>query len=416
LRGKVELENFNLETTTAWMHNKGRQNADADSTNINVGVILFPLEMETISQEIRLLSAGGGRFNWIVGFYGIHFTASLDADLGNPNPGGASLPMVHTYLDPDSSATSFAGFAEGTYQLADPLFLTLGGRYTTEKREFEQAVNGRPLPFGRVGKRFNRATYRVALRYNFADNANVYASYGTGFKSGVYNLVSTSSQPVAPEKINAAEGGIKADPLPWLRTNLSIFHYKYNDMQVQARSNDGASYVLMNAARSKLYGGELETTIVPVDGLNLRAALTYLHGRYEDFPAAQDFILIPGGGNAVTASDASGKKIFRAPTCTAIFGLDWTRDLAEGKFNISGNYFHSGRLYYDFLNRFSQPPYDMVSGQLSWTTPDDHLKYSLWVTNLTNEKAAQQIRQGALATDILYEKPRIIGVGVEYRF
>lgn len=415
LRARFELNNFDIETTSAFMHNVGRQDADADSTNANAGTITFPLKVQAESQEIRALSTGSGPFKWIVGLYAFHLNASMDPiNLGNSR--GPGMPLIQTILSPETETTSFAAFTEGTVEVVDRFFLTLGGRYTTEKKEFQQAVNGIQLPYGRVDKRFNKATYRAAARYELTDSANIYASYGTGFKSGVYNVVSTSKDPVEPEQIKAAEIGLKADPLPWLRTNLSLFHYWYTDLQVQARSSDGASYVLQNAANAKIYGGELETTILPFDDLSIRASVTYNHGTYNKFPAAQDFIPLPDGGNQVAPGDAAGKRLIRAPQFTGNLGLDWNTIIKDGKFGATINIFYSDRVYYDFLNRFSQKPYTLANGEISWTTPNEHVKFSFWGTNLTNAKVAQQIRQGSYATDILYEKPRTIGIGAEFKF
>ena len=417
LRGRIELDAFNIETATGYMHNSGEQFIDADSSNLDLAQINLPtIKAEAFSQEVRLLSAGSGPFNWLVGAYGFYMTGLFDADFVVPNPAGPlTLPLIHTYLLPESKTTSFAGFAEGTYALTDELFLTVGARYTTEKREFIQVLNGNVVPPGWVDKRFNRATYRAALRYQFTEDANIYASYGTGFKSGVYNLLSPSTVPVDPEKIKAWEGGLKADPFYWLRTNVSVFHYDYSDLQVQARNADGSGFVLLNAATSELYGGEAEATIIPTDGLNIRTAVSYLHGEYTDFPGAQDFVPRPQGGNAAVVTDASGNKVIRAPRFTAMLGVDWRIPLAGGELGLAGNFFHSSRVYYDAPNRYSQDPYEMVSGEISWTTAED-LRFSLWATNLTNAKVAQQIRPGAPGTDILYEKPRVVGVGAEYRF
>jgi iron complex outermembrane receptor protein len=417
LRGKFEFDGFNLETASAYMRNKAKQTIDSDATNLDLGIIDLRLKAQAVSQEVRLLSNSGGRLNWIAGAYAYHFWGTFSyVDFGVPNPGGRDLPMVHTYLKPDMSATSFAGFAEGTYQLAEPLFLTVGGRYTTEKREFEQVLNGRPMPYGQVSKTFNRATYRAALRYEFAPKSNVYASYGTGFKSGVYNVVAVSSQPVAPEKIKAAEVGVKSDPLPWLRTNISGFYYDYSDLQVQARNADGSGFVLLNAANSEIYGGEAEITVAPTTSLNIRGGVSWLHGKYKDFTQAQDFVPLAQGGNRPVSSDASGKWVIRAPRFSAMLGVDWRTDLAGGELGINANVMHSDRIYYDVMNRFSQDPYEMVSGEISWTAPGGHTTLSVWATNLTNEKVAQQVRPSPLGTDILYEKPRVIGVGAQYKF
>lgn len=414
LRARFEFENFNIESTTAYMHNKGRQHADADSTNISLGDIKFPLKIEAESQEIRALSTNSSKFTWLVGVYAFNLDASM-APIDLANASGIGQPLIHTYLSPEVQTGSLAGFAEATAQVSEKFFLTVGGRYTTEKREFQQAVNGVQLPYGRVHKTFSNFTYKVAARYQITDSTNLYANYGTGFKSGVYNVVATSPIPVKPEKIKAGEIGLKSDPARWLRANLSLYYYDYSDLQVQARTPDGASYVLQNAASAEIYGGELEVNILPTDGLNIRASAAYNHGTYNKFPDAQDFIPKPGGGNTVTSTDAAGKTLIRAPRYTANLGADWTTTLAGREFGATANFFYSSRVYYDFLNRFSQKPYTMTSGEI-WYKATDNVKLSIWGTNLTNSKAAQQIRQGAMATDILYEKPRVVGVGLAMDF
>lgn len=414
LRTQFDLDSVMLETTTGFMHSEVYQASDSDASNILLGEIPFPTGVETFSQEVRLLSLGDGPFKWILGAYAFHLDGYMDLLL--VNSGGPTLPVVNTVLLPKIQTTSYAGFVEGTYDLTSDLFLTVGVRYTTEERKFAQSVNGTALPYGTVEKSFNKWTYRAALRYNFVEDANIYLSYGTGFKSGVFNALGTSPVSTDPETIKAWEGGIKADPLPWLRTNLSIYHYDYQDLQVQARDTVGNSYILQNAANAKIWGGELELTVSPARDFNLRGAFAYTHGEYEDFPLAQTFVPRPDGGNTVSTQDVSGNRIIRAPRTSFNAGFDWGHDLGGGRVAVVGNLFHSGRVYYDFLNIFSQEPYTLVSGEISWTTPDEHWRFSLWGKNITNEAVLQQIRPGALSADGFYEAPRRIGVAAEFTF
>jgi len=58
----------------------------------------------------------------------------------------------------------------------------------------------------------------------------------------------------------------------------------------------------------------------------------------------------------------------------------------------------------------------MVRSDISWATLDEKWVFSLWATNLTNAKVAQQIRVNTFDTDIVYEPPRRVGVGAQYRF
>ena len=420
LQTQFEFDAFNLETTSAYSHNKTVQDSDSDASNVSLGQFLAStpgVVSETYSQEVRLLSAGPGRFNWILGAYAFH----LDGYAGftiRQWPQGPAGAVVTSVFDPEVSTTSYAGFAEGTYELVDKLFLTGGIRYTWEKRKFEQVLNGVSRG-GKTSASSDKITYRVALRYEFADDANIYASYGTGFKSGVYNMAGVPAPgtvPTAtdPETISAYEVGLKADPLNWLRTNLSVYYYDYKDLQVQARQ--GVTYILQNAANAEIYGGELEVTALATDDLNFRGSVAYTHARYKDFPAAQGFFPQPSGGNATPPTDVSGNNMTRAPEWTFNLGFDWGHDLAGGRFVATGNVFHSAKVYGDFTNNYYQPSYTLVNGELAWTTPDEKWRFSVWTTNLLNEKVFQQIRPGALGTDVIYELPRRVGVGVQLKF
>ncbi|NML91832.1 TonB-dependent receptor [Sphingobium sp. TB-6] len=413
LRTHFGLGSVNLETSTGYMHNKTYAATDSDASNIFLGQNLIHGEVESISQEVRLLSNSAGPLKWIVGGYAFHLKGAMDILLQSSNGLGT---VQSTSLLPQIETTSYAGFAEGTYEAASNLFVTLGARYTTEEKKLEQVLNGADITRGGVSKDFDKFTYRAVVRYQLTDRTNIYASYGTGYKSGVFNASSTRTDAVGPETIKAIEIGLKSDPLPWLRTNLAAFRYDYQNLQVNARDPNGLTNFLQNAANAKLYGGEAEITIIPVPNLNLRSAISYLHAKYDKFELAQTYIPLPQGGNSSVTNDVSGKWMIRAPRLTISTGLDWSRDFRGGLFSITANILYSTKIYYDFLNLSKQKPYALASGQMSWEVPDSPLKLSLWGTNLANAKVFQQIRPGSLDTDVLYEQPRRVGIGAEFKF
>jgi iron complex outermembrane receptor protein len=413
LRTSFDLGSVSLETTGAYMRTRVHQVADSDASNLRLGETYMHVRAETLTQEVRLLSNGGGPFDWILGAYVYHLEGEQPVTIINRTT--PEQPIVPLMLLPTAKTMSYSAFAEGTYQLADPLFLTVGARYTTENREFTQSVNGTLLPFGVAEKSFKKFTYRTALRYELTDSANIYASYGTGFKSGVFNTFATSSIAVDPETIKAAEIGLKLDPTNWLRTNLSIYRYSYNDLQVTARASNNL-FILQNAANAKIYGGELEVTVIPVEDLNIRAAAAYTNAKYDEFPAAQVFIPRPTGGNIVSSADVSGNWLVRTPKYTLNLGTNYAFDAGPGRAHLAANIFHSGKVYYDSLNSLQQDPYTMLSGEIGWTTADERITLRLFASNLTNAKVAQQISPGAQGTYIIYERPRRVGVGAEFRF
>lgn len=415
LRTKFEFGAVNLETSTGYMHNVTKQFTDSDSSSIPLGSIQAPhLESEAFTQEVRLLSGEPGRFQWLLGGYFFDLNGNADIRVVS-SPTGVASASATTRFQPRLFTRSYSGFGEGTYELVDQLFLTLGARYTWEQRKLNQNVNGVNL-FGTSSKSFDKVTYRGAVRYQFTPEANVYVSYGTGYKSGVFNYVGTSPNPVRPETIKALEAGVKADPAQWLRANLAVFHYDYSNLQLQSKDSVGPGYILQNAASAEIYGGELELTIVPTKDLTLRGAASYTHARYKDFPAAQTFVPNPAGGNTVVPADASGNNMTRAPETTFTFGFDWGTDVGSGRLGLSGNVYHSARVFFDFANRVSQSPYTLASGEISYTTEDERWKFSLWGTNLTNEQVFREGRPGALGTDVTYEMPRRIGIGARLNF
>ena len=184
-------------------------------------------------------------------------------------------------------------------------------------------------------------------------------------------------------------------------------------MTARAANN---SFVLQNAASAEIYGGELELTAEPIDGLDLRAAIAYTHAKYDEFSNAQVFIPQAGGGNMVSSTDVSGNQLVRTPEFTLTLGGRYTFDAFDGEAFIGGNLFHSSAVYYDYLNIFSQDSYELLSAEIGWTSPDDDLTFRIFSKNLTNAAVAQQISPGPLAAYIIYERPREVGASVELRF
>ena len=427
LHAQFDLGFASLQSTSSYMKVHAKQNTDSDASNIFLGQIPFDTGGKSYSQEVRLLSTGSDRFKWILGVYGFYLETAWDNIrlITSPGPG---FPINTLRLDPSATTKSYAGFGEATFEVVDSLFVTAGARYSTEDRTFRQRINGNQLitggfaPSGKAEASFNKWTYRGVIRWEFSDRGNVYASFGTGFKSGVFNELSVAGFATDPETIEALEGGVKVDPLPWLRTNLSVFRYDYKDLQVQARAADGVSYVLQNAATAELYGGELEVTAEPVADLNVRAAFTYLHSEYASFPRAQTFRPVTNsagveiGGNVTEEFDVSGNQMMRAPKYTISGGINWSTDLAGGRFQAIGNLYWSSKVYYDFRNLFFQDSYTTISGELAWTTPDEAWRFSLWGRNLTNEAILTQVRLGPLDAGVNYDRPREVGVGASFRF
>jgi iron complex outermembrane receptor protein len=407
LAASLDLGSVRLEVTTGFNDSNIIQAADTDASPILLGGNYSYPKSWSISQEVRALSAGSGPFQWIVGAYFFEQSGSVDV----VNPSATST----TVLNSKAWTQAFAGFAEANYTIADALKITLGARYNTEERSFSNVNNG-VLRVNNARNAAGRWTYRASAQYSFDNNNNVYVTYSTGFKSGVFNTLSSNPTPTRPETIKSIEAGLKLEPAPWLRVNLSAFHYDYRDLQVQARDPNSGTFILQNAANAKIKGAELEVTARPSRSLTLRATGTLLDAKYSSFTGAQVFIPQANGSNQPTTADVSGKSLVRSPKYTIQAGADWTTQLSSGEFTASFNLMHSARVYYDFANLASQEPYTMVNGQIGWGPEGAPWRVTLAVTNLTNARVAQQITAGPFGTYMTYERPRKVLGSLEVKF
>src|SRR3546814_9650195 len=85
-------------------------------------------------QELQLLSDSSGRFEWVVGAF--VYRADWNSNsfqlciAGNnlDTPGCGPVAIAEDFTN------SIAGYAQGTYEFAPETRLTLGGRFTHEKR------------------------------------------------------------------------------------------------------------------------------------------------------------------------------------------------------------------------------------------------------------------------------------------
>lgn len=414
LSGSFAFDEVTLESTTAFYEDEIYQTSDNDASTVPVGHNWVDFGNKSWSQEVRLLSNSAGPISWIAGAYAFYLEGTADIAVFTGVP-----PTYETVnelsVTPSMDTTAYAGFAEGTYDLAQSLQLTLGARYSNEKRTFQPVINGAE-PFDEVDTTFSKWTYRGTIQYFLTSNTNLYVTYSTGFKSGVFNTFGASPEATEPETVGALEVGVKSSPLPWLRVNLAAFDYDYEDLQVTSREPNSPRYLLLNAARADIKGAEIEFQAAFTPNFNVRFAGSYLDATYDSFPQAQVFVPSGSGGNDVTTQDVAGNDLRRAPRYTLSLRGNWDREFAEGRLTISGNVFHSDRVYYDFANRLYQPSYTLLNGEVAWSSPDEDWRFSLYGTNLTDERVYQQISDNSFAYFHTYERPREIGFSVEYNF
>ena len=160
--------------------------------------------------------------------------------------------------------------------MGDQTHLTGGIRYTSEKRRL--AIVQLPLvPGYPVDKSvtYDKFSYRVALDHQIDGLGMVYASYTTGFKSGLYNTNAPLDPAVRPQTVGAAEVGFKTSFFDRrLQLNGSAFSYQFNDIQLRkATGSSGGTTSLLNAAKGWSRGFDMTLQALPTSRLSIQAGI-----------------------------------------------------------------------------------------------------------------------------------------------
>lgn len=422
LRNSWDLGAMRVETSSGYVDDKVSMNSDTDASTFYFSHNAPRAYTTAWNHEVRLLSQTDSTLEWIVGAY--YFDMDVDSTTAVQNGVGPDYTTFSPLLlEGVLGVNSLAAFGEVTYEVTENLNLVGGVRYTHEERTFEDILNGTSL-FPEQSTDNNKTTYRLTAQYFLTPNTNAYFTYSTGFKSGVFNAYSVFPDPVEPETIEAFELGLKSDPLSWLRTNISIFSYDYDNLQVTARASDSiatSTYRLLNAAKAEIRGLDLEVQASPTANLSLSANGEILDAEYDSFPNAQSFVPLIGvngllAGNTALTVDASGFDMIRAPSYTYSLNATWTHPFSGGELAFNGSLFGSAKVYHDFSNRLMQPAYTRLNAQISWTSGDEDWRLVLFGTNITDETIIQQAVASPVGDTVTYETPREVGIRIQRRF
>jgi iron complex outermembrane receptor protein len=410
--------NLDLVSITAYRKTKTDLTLDQDSTALPLIDAPIYYRDRSFSQELQLVSQNNDRFQWIAGLYYTDVNIFYRLNLQ-----GAALAALGGRRDvnSDQPLNSYAGFAQATWGIGSAGHLTVGARYTEDKRKlkgFTLTGTGAVIPSSAPPKTTqSEPTWRLAYDHRFNEQFMAYASYNRGFKSGLYNMVNLDQAAVDPELVDAYEIGFKSDLFDGrMRLNGTAFFYDYKDLQVQVIQ--AGITVLQNAAEAESRGIELELQAAPTNNLTLFAGLAWLDTEYKSFPNAQVTVPPPppAGGNIVSTGDVSGNDLVRAPKLSGSFAFDYRLPSSVGEWGISGSYVHTGKFYWEPDNRRRHPAVGLVNGELGWTSIDERWRLYVFGRNLTDKEYSQFTSGGQLGDQAAPAAPRTYGLGVDFTF
>jgi len=268
------------------------------------------------SHEVNVSSSDDGPLQWIVGLYdyresyyqptttfypGIPALATprtvvVAAPFFIPTPGVAVAPNPSNaafFGASDGRGTSQAVFGQADWQILDQIKLTVGLRYTEDKKNVVESTRficvGNTSPFfcplilnstssqvnanrppvvavdvtqtlapgtnagtapgivsdpvtdpatgirsRRLKDKWDALTGTAGIEWSPNDDTLAYFRYARGYKAGGFNAGGLVATPeTSPEHVDSYELGVKAQPMANLQVNAAAFLYSYQDIQVQ---------------------------------------------------------------------------------------------------------------------------------------------------------------------------------------
>ncbi len=302
------------------------------------------------SVEGQLATDFDGRFNFLIG--GIYLNNTVDGDYFVTSAGldyASALIGLATSLNPLAGATpgslysaspffnsetqrfrlkSYGLFGEAYVEITEKLKLTLGARYSNDKKFVRDRVPllnfAVPLtnatPFNppvasfdadagtpgnqafreqRVG--FDEVTGRAVLDWKPSDNSLFYLSYSRGYKSGGINppfnpALFSAPALFRPEIVNAIELGTKNTLAGGMvQLNANVFYYDYKDLQLSRILNRTS---FNDNTDATIYGAELEAVLRPTRALLMNFSASYLRTKIKDLQLVDT--RDPSGGRSDT--------------------------------------------------------------------------------------------------------------------
>jgi iron complex outermembrane recepter protein len=298
-------DSIDAKIITAWRNWNGHFSTDQDGSPLGFSVVDGTQRFTYRTAELQLSGKAFEKLEWTVGAFYYHGNSEsaqaveLPAFMGPrfalyaSNPGGVSGGIPNSLLVDGLDVGRFenaSGFAHGVYSLTDKWRVTLGVRYSSDKKhdDFDNTQFAGP-----VDSNATRFDWLVGTDYQITDNILGYGSVSTGYRPPAYNprpFQKSQFVAVKGENMTAYELGLKSDLLDRkLRINAAIFYSDYKQRIVGVASTDclnapdgtpitpcivipKTNYV---NSPGKIKGGELEVQVRPIGGLLISASTGY---------------------------------------------------------------------------------------------------------------------------------------------
>ena len=417
-----------LTSATTYSKTKSRQVQDASYAfgvlfplltdgAVDPGITPFYLDLglKKWTQEVRLTSPSGGRFEWMIGGFftdektsNAQLVRSYDMS-GDPIAGLDPLAIVGL----PATYKEYAIFGNATLKLAEQFDVTGGLRWARNKQTFRQISSGAIVPQADdPGSSAESVwTFSVSPQFHINKDAMLYGRVATGYRPGGPNVIVPNVPPtVSADRMTNYEVGLKADLADRMVTvDVAAFWMDWTDIQV-VRSFGGVNGGA-NGGKATSKGFEGSIAFRPAPGLTISAT-----GSYTDASLSEDVPEISG---------AKGDRLPAVPKFSGALRADYDFALggnAKGSFG-AGIRHASSRLSLvesDPLTARAEPYTSVdLNASVTW---DGHWTLRAYARNLFDNKGemarstmADGLNQPSFLS-ISPLQPRTIGVRVTRDF
>jgi len=412
-----------ITSITAWSKTKERSGGDNAPylPSTEEGTQDGTVDVDGISQELRLTSPGDQRLRYIVGGYVLKtdrnqiLTSGLDLGPGVLKPGinppdDPVNPTVYAFWD-DTDGTAFAFFGQLNFDITDQLEISGAIRYDRDEREQEDLS-----PFtGTAGlvrkEEFSKWQPKVSLSYRPTDNFTLFANYAEGFRSGGFNQPGVAAVAEAQnllgvrdiynkETSRGFEVGLKSQLLNnRLSFNAAAFMTEVKGQHYFSYIPQIGAQIITSIDKVDLWGFELEGTVHVADGLQLFSAFGYTDSEIKEYA------LDP---------TAEGNMAPYVPKYTFQAGFQYRREVV-GDIGLLARleYQRRGKLHWEPNNLTRTDAVDLVRARLGIENEKHGWSLVAWSENLFDEKYNAGFVLGGFA---FRAQPRTYGLDFNKRF
>jgi outer membrane receptor protein involved in Fe transport len=260
---------------------KDKLNGAFKDVEADLGVYTEATRADIMTQDLIVRSAGGGRFDWLVGAYGVHTNEHNPSTLGLMSAATVGLPMISTAYDETRKdrVSELAIYGETTYHLGAGWSVTLGGRlFQTRVRSSADIFVIQPYgPRALNGANtFRGFSPKISLQRAFANGDLIYGLVTEGYRPGGFNssgffAIKDARTTFTSDRLRNYEIGVKLRRFDGrLAVRAAAYYDDWRNIQTDQYRPSGLAYTA-NVGDARILGLETEVDARLPYGLSVQA-------------------------------------------------------------------------------------------------------------------------------------------------